>query len=59
MSQTLLSSILFLVSAAIWAVLAVFYDDYRWLNLFLFVVFLLMGLSKRRRHLQERDYEED
>ncbi|MBX0357309.1 hypothetical protein [Halobacillus sp. Nhm2S1] len=59
MSQTLISSILFLFSAAIWALLAIFYDDFRWLNLFLFVAFLVMGLSKRRRYIQEKDYEED
>lgn len=58
-SQTLISSILFLVSAAIWALLAIFYDDFRWLNLFLFIAFLVMGLSKRRRYTQEKDYEED
>ncbi len=58
-SQTLVSSILFLISAAIWALLAIFYDDFRWLNLFLFIAFLVMGLSKRRRYIQEKDYEED
>jgi hypothetical protein len=59
MNQTLISSILFLVSASIWALLAIFYDDFRWLNLFLFVAFLVMGLSKRRRYIKEKDYEED
>ncbi|MGP4061842.1 hypothetical protein [Halobacillus litoralis] len=59
MSQTLISSMLFLISAAIWALLAIFYDDFRWLNIFLFITFLVMGLSKRHRHNQEKDYEED
>ncbi|ASF38599.1 MULTISPECIES: hypothetical protein [Halobacillus] len=59
MSQSLLSSILFLISAAIWAVLAIFYDEFRWLNIGLFILFLVIGLSHRQRYLKERDYEED
>ncbi|KHE67826.1 hypothetical protein [Halobacillus sp. BBL2006] len=59
MSQTLISSILFLISAAIWAVLAIFYDDFRWLNIFLFISFLVMGLAKRKRFQEEKDYGED
>ncbi|MBH0228610.1 hypothetical protein LCL89_07915 [Halobacillus yeomjeoni] len=59
MNQTLMSSILFLVSAAIWAVLAFFYEDFRWLNVFLFIVFLVMGLAKRKRYQEGREKGED
>lgn len=59
MNQTLLSSVLFLISASIWAILAIFYDDYRWLNLFLFILFLVMGLAKRKSYMEGKDVEED
>lgn len=59
MNQTLMSSVLFLISASIWAILAIFYDDYRWLNLFLFILFLVMGLAKRKSYLEGKDVEED
>lgn len=55
MNQTLLSSLLFFASAVIWAILAIFYEDFRWLNVGLFVIFLLMGMSKRKKYQQGRD----
>ncbi|CDQ21198.1 hypothetical protein SAMN05192559_10622 [Halobacillus karajensis] len=59
MSQTFLSSTLFLISSGIWALLAILFHDFRLLNLFLFIVFLMMGLSKRHRLIYEKDDEED
>ncbi|WP_181349344.1 hypothetical protein [Thalassobacillus sp. CUG 92003] len=59
MNQTLYSSILFLISAGIWAVLAFIYDDFRWLNIALFVIFLIMGLVRRKQFSQEKEWNED
>ena len=57
MNQTLLSSLLFLISAAIWAILAFFSDDYRWLNIVLFIIFLVMGLAQRKKYQEGRDVD--
>ncbi|MBM7551223.1 hypothetical protein [Thalassobacillus pellis] len=59
MSQTLISSVLFFVSAAIWAVLAFIYDDFRVLNIILFIVFLLLGLLRRKQYQQEKGWMDD
>ncbi|MCA0969780.1 hypothetical protein LCM20_04115 [Halobacillus litoralis] len=55
MNQQLLSSLLFFTSSVIWAVLAYLYEDYRWLNIGLFILFLVMGIVKRKKYLQGRD----
>lgn len=57
MNQTLLSSLLFLISAAIWAILAFFSDEYRWLNIVLFIIFLVMGLAQRKKYQEGRDVD--
>lgn len=57
MNQTLLSSLLFFISAAIWAILAFFSDDYRWLNIVLFIIFLVMGLAQRKKYQEGRDVD--
>ncbi|MGV2622883.1 hypothetical protein QRD89_04920 [Halobacillus sp. ACCC02827] len=59
MNQSLISSVLFLISAFIWALLAIIYEEFRLLNFFLFITFLVIGLAKRRRYQERRDYEED
>ncbi len=59
MNQTLLSSILFFISAAIWAILAFVYFDLRWLNLFLFIIFLVLALSQYNRYHRDRELEDD
>ncbi|MFG6120304.1 MULTISPECIES: hypothetical protein [Thalassobacillus] len=58
-SQTLYSSILFLASAAIWAVLAFIYPDFRILNITLFVVFLILGLRRRKQYQFEKRYMDE
>ncbi|MBA2174673.1 hypothetical protein H0266_07080 [Halobacillus locisalis] len=55
MNQTLLSSLLFFISSAIWAILAFFFDDYRWLNIVLFIIFLVMGMSQRKKYQEGRE----
>ncbi|WP_232324805.1 hypothetical protein [Halobacillus mangrovi] len=59
MTQMWITSILFLTSAAIWAVLAIIYEDFRLLNLFLFITFLLIGLTQRKKYKEKKDYGED
>ncbi|WP_158290476.1 hypothetical protein [Halobacillus salinus] len=55
MNQTLLSSLFFFGSAVIWAILAFFYEDFRLLNIILFIVFLVMALAERKKYQQGRD----
>ncbi|MFQ3543397.1 hypothetical protein Q7A53_04875 [Halobacillus rhizosphaerae] len=59
MNQTLLSSILFFISAAIWAILAFVYFDLRWLNLLLFIIFLVLALTQYNRYYRDHELEDD
>ncbi|SEB14976.1 hypothetical protein SAMN05421743_12071 [Thalassobacillus cyri] len=59
MSQTLYSSVLFLVSSVIWAILAFIYPDFRILNIILFIVFLVLGLRRRKQYQFEKQYMDD
>ncbi|MFG6116389.1 hypothetical protein ACGTN9_14490 [Halobacillus sp. MO56] len=59
MSQTLYSSVLFLVSSAIWAILAFIYPDFRVLNIILFIVFLVLGLRRRKQYQFEKQYMDE
>ncbi|UOQ43618.1 hypothetical protein MUN89_17165 [Halobacillus salinarum] len=59
MNQTLLSCILFFLSAVIWAVLAFVFEDLRWLNLLLFAIFLVLAIAQLNRYKHDSELEDD
>ncbi|MFD1017597.1 hypothetical protein [Thalassobacillus hwangdonensis] len=59
MNQTVFSSILFLSIAVIWLLFAILFEQFRYMNIGLAVIFLFLGFSKWNTHKKGKDWMEE